>query len=83
MTMSEIEEDRLLNGREYINLPENVTENRWKEMEDTAQAETNLDLLRCRQEIDKSVEELDDTQDDMSYLRKLKDSQDDAYQQVD
>ena len=52
-------------------------------MEDTAQAETNLDLLRYRQVADKSVEEPDDIQDDRSYLRKLKDNQDDSYQQVD
>lgn len=47
-TLTEREEDRLLHGKEYVSLPDDITEKervRWRELEKTAHAEPNLEVL--------------------------------------
>ncbi|KAJ8307311.1 hypothetical protein KUTeg_015395 [Tegillarca granosa] len=55
-TLHEVEEDRLHNGRKYVNLPETLGENnkhtslRWKELNDTAHPIPGLENLQSAKE---------------------------------
>ncbi|KAH3868326.1 hypothetical protein DPMN_031469 [Dreissena polymorpha] len=48
MTLSEREENRLLHGKQYASLPDDISEKdkvRWRELEKTAHAQSNLEIL--------------------------------------
>lgn len=47
-TLTEKEEDRLLCGKDYVSLPDNIEEMeriRWRELEKKAHADPNLEIL--------------------------------------
>lgn len=47
-TLSEREEHRLLHGKDYVSLPDDIADKekvRWRELETTAHAEGNLRIL--------------------------------------
>ena len=50
MTLTEREEDRLWNGKEYVSLPEGETEEQWKYLNDSSNPDmylTNLSKIRA------------------------------------
>lgn len=82
MTLTEREEDRLLNGKDYVNLPSDpndpMKDMRWQELDRSTRAEPNLERLQSAQARASGDDDDDEfevpTRDDKAedYLVKLK-----------
>lgn len=93
MTLREREEDRLWNGKEYVNLPESAKAKektvRWKEINDTAHPEPNLEKVEEAKEGQPAedipyyptVGKPEATEE--KYLMTTKDRQDDNFQEME
>lgn len=57
-TLSEKEEHRLLSGKRYVSLPDGIDEKnatRWRELEQTAHADPNIEILARNKSLPDSV----------------------------